>query len=91
MKATEFVTPKSALDNRRSPLDEGTLVEYAVKAGGSVLNHTRFATPQDAFFYGCAIPNARDRERCGRVLVKREVVMRCVCYGEWEDMEGGAE
>lgn len=90
MKATEVVPPKSALDNRRSPLTARTLMEYAVKAGGSVLNHTRFATPQDAYFYGCALPNARDRERCGRVLVRREVVMRRVCYGEWEEMEGGA-
>ena len=89
MKATEVVTPQSALDNRRSPLTKGTCVEYAVKAGGSVLNHTRFATQEDARFYGCAIPNARDRERYGRVLVKREVVMRYVCYGEWEVVEGG--
>lgn len=91
MKATEFVTPQSALDNRRSPLTEGTLLEYAVAAGSSVLNHRRFATPEDAYFYGCAIPNARDRERCGRVLVRREVVMRRVCYGKWEDVEGGAK
>ena len=91
MKATEVKIPQSAFDNRRSPLTAGTLVEYAVKAGGSVLNHRRFATPQDAYFYGCAIPNARDRERYGRVLVRREVVMRCVCYGEWKDMEGVAK
>lgn len=91
MKATEVVTPQSALDNRRSPLTKGTLVEYAVKAGGSVLNHRRFATREDAYFYGCAIPNARDRERYNRVLVKREVVMRYVCYGEWKDAKGGAK
>ena len=91
MKATEVEIPQSAFDNRRSPLTKVTLVEYAVKAGGSVLNHKRFATQEDAYFYGCAIPNARDRERYGRVLVKREVVMRHVCYGEWKAMERGVE
>ena len=91
MKAAEIETPQSALDNRRSPLTKGTRVEYAVKAGGSVLNHRRFATQEDAYFYGCVVPNARDRERYGRVLVKREVVMRHVCFGEWKVMEGGAK
>ena len=91
MKATEVETPQSALDNRRSPLTKGTCIEYAVKAGGSVLNHRRFATQEDAYFYGCALPNARDRERYGRVLVKREVVMRYVRYGEWEATKEGAK
>lgn len=90
MKASEVAIPQSAFDNRRSPLTEGTFTEYAVKAGGSVLNHKRFATPQDAHFYGCALQNAKDRERYGRVMVKREVVMRRVHYGKWENMKGGA-
>lgn len=87
MKAAEVVTPQSALDNRRSPLAEGVRVEYAIRAGGSVLNHRRFASPEDAYFYGCAIPNARDRERYGHVIVRREVVMRLVRYGEWDVLE----
>ena len=91
MKATEVEIPQSAFDNRRSPLTKGMFVEYAVRAGGSVLNHKRFATQEDAYFWGCALPNARDRERYGRVLVKREVVMRHVCYGEWKVIEGGAK
>ena len=91
MKATEVEIPESAFDNRRSPLSEGIFEEFAVKAGGSVLNHRRFATQSDAYFYGCALPNARDRERYGRVMVRREVVVRRVYYGEWKDVEGGVE
>jgi len=83
VRATSVAVPASALDTRRSPLAEETRTEYAVEAGGSVLSHRRFATREDAYFYGCLLPNARDRERCGHVMVKRRVVQRRVVFDRW--------
>ena len=91
MKASELTIPKESLDERPSPNTSETRTEYAVRVGGIVLSHKRFATPTDAYFFGVALGNAIDRERCGRVLVKRDVVMRRVCYGEWESVEGGTK
>ena len=83
MRATSVVVPTSALDTRRSPLSKETRTEYAVEAGGLVLSHKRFATHEDAYFYGCLLANACDRERCGRVMIKRRVVQRRVVFGKW--------
>lgn len=68
-----------------SPRNRATFWEYAIEAGGSVLNHTRYATFQDAYFE-CLVRNNIDRERCGRVLVKRRVVCRKVVFGEWQEV-----
>lgn len=84
MKSSEVVIPREALAEWKSPRTSITYYEYAVAAGGSVLNHTRYNTPEDAYFYGCALGNARDRERCNRILVKRQVVRRKVVIGDWE-------
>lgn len=83
MKEADVAVPASALDTRRSPLGEETRTEYAVEAGGSVLSHKRFTTQEDAYFYGCLLPNARDRERCGHVMIKRRVVQRRVVFNKW--------
>lgn len=83
MRATSVEVPTSALDTRRSPLSEETRTEYAVEAGGSVLSHKRFATLEDAYIYGCLLANVRDRERCGRVMIKRRVVQRRVVFDRW--------
>ena len=91
MKATEVVIPKDAYDERHSPLSSEKLTEYAIEAGGSVLNNRRYATPEDAYFYGCVLQNARDRERFGRVMIKRRVVRRRVTFGKWEPVERGAK
>ena len=87
MKYTDVVVPKEAFDERRSPLSSETRFEYAIEVGGSVLNHKRFATPEDAYFYGVALANARDRERCGHEIVKRRVVMRRVTFGKWKPLK----
>ena len=82
MKATEVIIPDSAIDHAKSPNSNGSQIEYAVEAGESVLNHRRYSSFDDAQFYGVALANARDRERCGHVMVKRRVVQRRVTFGE---------
>ncbi len=91
MKATDVVTPRDVLDERRSPRASETRIEFAVESGGMVLNSKRYNTPEDAYFYGCLIANARDRERCGHIMIRRRVVTRRVTFGTWEPVEGGAE
>lgn len=83
VRAMSVAVPAIALDARRSPIAEETRTEYVVEIGGSVLSHKRFATREDAYFYGCLLANARDRERRGRVMVKRRVVQRRVTFGRW--------
>jgi len=84
MKASEVVIPRDVLAEIKSPRTSVTYYEYAVAVGGSVLNHKRYNTPEDAYFYGCALANARDRERWHHILVERRVVRRKVVIGDWE-------
>ena len=89
MKATEVTIPDSAIDHAKSPNTNGSRIEYAVEAGGVVLSNRRYSSFDDAQFYGVALANARDRERCGYVMIKRRVVQRRVTFGEWERGEKG--
>ena len=89
MKVTEVTIPDSAIDHAMSPNTNGSRIEYAVEAGGAVLSHRRYSSFDDAQFYGVALANARDREWCGHVMVKRRVVQRLVTFGEWTRAEKG--
>ena len=87
MKASEVAIPKDALSEAWSPRSSATYDEYAVEVGGSVLGKKRYRTAEDAYFWGCALGNAKDRETYGRVMVKRRVVKRKVTFGEWEKVK----
>lgn len=91
MKALDVEIPPYALDNRRSPRDSEIRIEYAIGAGGMVLSPKRYNTAEDAYFYGCVIANACDRERYGRIMIPRRVVSRRVTFGKWVPTEGGAK
>lgn len=87
MKASEVAIPKDALAEAWSPRSSATYDEYAVEVGGSVLGKKRYRTAEDAYFWGCVLGNAKDRETYGRVMVKRRVVKRKVTFGEWEKVK----
>lgn len=88
MKASEVAIPKDALaDMHHSPRSSTTYNEYAVESGGTVLSPKRYRSAEDAYFWGCALGNAKDRETCGRVMVKRKVVKRKVTFGDWEEVK----
>ena len=84
MRVSDVEVPQNALDHRTPPLDGETRWEYAVEAGGFVLNHKRYATPDDARLYGCVLADAVDKERYGHIMLQRRVVKRRVVYGEWK-------
>lgn len=69
-----------------SPREKATYYEYAVKVGGTILSRKRYDNVEDAK-WECLLGNSQDRERTGRVLVKREVVKRKVTIGDWIDVD----
>ena len=71
---------------KQSPRGKATYYEYAIEAGGLVLSHKRYDNVEDAR-WDCLVGNSRDRERTGRVLVKRKVVKRKVTIGDWIDVD----
>ena len=68
-----------------SPRTRATYYEYAIAVGEicTVLNRTRYNTYEDAYF-DSVIRNNIDREKFGRVLIKRQVVRRKVVIGDWQ-------
>ena len=89
MKASEVKPLPEAILKPWSPNRPTTCREYAVAACGTVISPTRYATAEDAYFYGVLIHNHMDREKCGHIILPRKVVSREVTFGEWETVDEG--